>query len=148
DLGATRLIAVEPDDFRRQLALSYGADEVLTPSEANHTLTERVDLVVIGPGQPDVIRQALTYVRPGGRALLFTPTPTGVVTALDLGELYFREISLVPSYSCGPLDTLFACHLLQQGGVRPQTLITHRFPLDEVQAAYDTARRGGPALKV
>ena len=44
-------------------------------------------------------------VRPGGTALLFTPTPTDVLTSLDLGELYFREVSLVPSYSCGPEDT-------------------------------------------
>src|SRR5262249_35202459 len=92
--------------------------------------------------------QALAYVRPGGTALLFTPTPAGVPTHLDLSELYFREVSLVPSYSCGPEETRQAYELLRQGRVRLEALVTHRFPLDNIQKAYETARRGGPALKV
>jgi L-iditol 2-dehydrogenase len=103
---------------------------------------------VIGPGHPDVVRQALGYVRPGGTAILFTPTPAGVATPLDLGELYFREVTLLPSYSCGPNDTRLAYEWLKEGLVCPDGLVTHRFALDEVQRAYDTARRGGPALKV
>jgi L-iditol 2-dehydrogenase len=95
-----------------------------------------------------VIRQALDYVRPGGTALLFTPTPTGVATALDLGDLYFREVSLVPSYSCGPADTRAAYELLCRKEVAVADLVTHRFPLEQVQEAYETARRGGAAVKV
>jgi L-iditol 2-dehydrogenase len=147
-LGAARLAAVEPDDFRRQLALDYGADAALTPAEAAASLRQAVDFVVIGPGDPDVIRQALDYVRPGGVALLFTPTATGVTTPLDLGDLYFREVSLIPSYSCGPDDTRQAYELLRHGRVSPEGLVTHRFRLDNIQEAYDTARRGGSAVKV
>jgi len=87
-------------------------------------------------------------VRPGGTAVLFTPTPEGATTSLDLGDLYFREISLVPSYSCGPPDTREAYDLLRQGRVRVERLVTHRFSLDNIQQAYETARGGGPALKV
>jgi L-iditol 2-dehydrogenase len=147
-LGAGRLVAVEPDADRRRFALACGAAEALTPEEASQALREAVDFVIIGPGHPEVIRQALTYVRPGGVALLFTPTAAGVATPLDLGELYFREVSLVPSYSCGPDDTRQAYELLRQGRVRVETLVTHRFALENVQQAYDTARRGGSAIKV
>jgi L-iditol 2-dehydrogenase len=146
-LGAA-VVAVEPNEERRRLALSCGAEKALTPEEAADALGGACDFVIIGPGQPDVIRQALAYVRPGGVALLFTPTPTGVMTALDLGDLYFREISLVPSYSCGPEDTRRAYDLLRTGQVRVEQLVTHRFPLDDVQQAYNTARRGGAAIKV
>jgi L-iditol 2-dehydrogenase len=147
-LGAGRLVAVEPDDYRRRLALDCGADMALTPAEAEQALCQAVDFVIIGPGHPEVIRQALAYVRPGGVALLFTPTATGVTTALDLGDLYFREISLVPSYSCGPDDTRQAYDLLRQGRVAPAGLISHRFRLEDIQEAYETARGGGPAIKV
>jgi L-iditol 2-dehydrogenase len=147
-LGAAHLVAVEPDAHRRELALTVGADAALTPDEAGRTLQYSQDFVVIGPGHSDVIRQALAYVRPGGTALLFTPTPTGVLTSLDLGELYFREVSLVPSYSCGPEDTRQAYGLLRNGQVHPERLVTHRFPLDNVQEAFETARRGGAAVKV
>jgi L-iditol 2-dehydrogenase len=147
-LGVGEMHAVEPDEDRRKMALNFGATEALTPEEAARRLRHAVDFVVIGPGDPDVIRQALAYVRPGGTALLFAPTPTGVRTPLDLGDLYFREVSLVPSYSCGPDDTRQAYEFLRQGRVRTDGLVTHRFRLEELQRAYDTARRGGAALKV
>ena len=79
---------------------------------------------------------------------MFTPTATGVTTPLDLGELYFREVSLIPSYSCGPEETVAAYNLLKKGEVKPEKLITHRFPLDQVQEAYNTAKQGGTTLKV
>jgi L-iditol 2-dehydrogenase len=146
--GAHEVNAVEPDGARREAAAQCGADSVLTPSEAETILRRRMDLVVIGPGFPEVIRQSLGYVRDAGIACLFAPTATGVLTPLNLGELYFREISLVPSYSCGPADTRQAYELLRTRKVRGSRLITHRFSLDDVQTAYDTARRGGAAIKV
>jgi L-iditol 2-dehydrogenase len=146
--GVQQMFAVEPDPDRRRLALAHGADDALTPDEAGRVLAGVADFVVIGPGHPEVIRQALAYVRRGGTALLFTPTPTGVTTPLDLGDLYFREVSLVPSYSCGPQDTRQAYELLHRGRVRVESLVTHRFRLENIQEAYTTARQGGPALKV
>jgi L-iditol 2-dehydrogenase len=147
-MGATPLYAVDPDADRRRSALTCGATAALTPAEARLDLAEAADFVVIGPGEPDVIRQALAYVRPGGTAVLFTPTPTGMTTALDLGELYFREVSLVPSYSCGPEETRQAHEMLRRGQVRTDLLVTHRFTLQDIQQAYETARRGGQTLKV
>ncbi len=54
-------------------------------------------------------------------------------------DLYFREIRLVPSYSCGPNDTRGALDLLSRGVVQRSQVVTHEFPLDEVVAAYRTA---------
>ena len=148
-LEVGRASAWDPTEGYRINRDAYSLAPVdLTPDEAAGALAQTADFVLIGPGQPDVIRQALAYVRPSGTALLFAPTPAGVTTALDLGELYFREVSLVPSYSCGPTDTRQAYELLRQGRVRPERLITQRFELARVQEAYDTARRGGPAIKV
>jgi L-iditol 2-dehydrogenase len=147
-LGAGRLVAVEPDAHRRRRALEFAADEAMHPEQAEKALRQLADFVVIGPGHPDAIRQSLGYVRPGGKAILFTPTAAGLATPLDLGELYFREVSLIPSYSCGPEDTRLAYSMLQEGRVIPERMITHRFPLAEIQQAYDTARRGGEVLKV
>jgi L-iditol 2-dehydrogenase len=147
-LGAGRLVAVEPDAMRRARAAAFGASDTATPEGADRELQQQADFVVIGPGNPEVIRRALTYVRPGGTAVLFTPTPIGVLTGLDLHDLYFREVSLVPSYSCGPEDTHQAYDLLRAGRVRIDGLITHRFPLERVQEGYNTARRGGAVLKV
>lgn len=145
---AAEVVAVEPDPVRREAARTAGAGEALTPETAARTLRHTLDAVIIGPGHPDVIRQALDYVRPDGTAVLFTPTAAGDLTPLDLGDLYFREVRLVPSYSCGPMDTRMAYGMLRSGAVRPERLITHRFELEQVQEAYDTARRGGEVIKV
>jgi L-iditol 2-dehydrogenase len=145
--GAGEIVVVEPDPVRRNAALQAGAREALTPDEAR-CWQHAIDIVIIGPGHPAVIRQGLEYVRPGGIASLFTPTADGVLTELDLGELYFREVILVPSYSCGPADTKTAYDLIRSGAVRPREMITHRFGLEQVQTAFDTAKRGGPAIKV
>jgi L-iditol 2-dehydrogenase len=130
--GAQRLIAIDPDPARRAAARAFGADAVHTPGDAAH-LADTADIVIVGPGHPDVIRESLSHVRPDGVVLLFTPTPNGVATALDLGDLYFRDVSLIPSYSCGPEETRAAYALLRTGAVQPEPLITHRFPLEQVQ---------------
>ena len=146
--GAREIVAVEPDAARRDSARNNGATEVWTPEEASERLRHAADIVIIGPGHPDAIRQALGYVRAAGAACLFAPTEPGVLTPMDLGELYFHEVSLIPAYSCGPLDTAIARDLIASNRVRPRELISHRFALDDVQTAYDTARSGGSAVKI
>jgi L-iditol 2-dehydrogenase len=146
--GAAEVAAVEPDETRRIEAEACGARLALTPDAAAVRLRHWGDVVMIGPGQPAVVRQALEYVRPAGAACLFAPTAEGVRTELDLGELYFREVALVPSYSCGPEDTRRAYELLRGQQVRPLSLVSARFPLEQVQAAFDQARAGGATIKV
>ncbi len=150
-LGTRTLWAVEPDPDRRERALRCGADEALAPGEAARKIAadlEGADFVIVGPGDSGVIRESLAYVRSGGSVVLFTPTPAGCATLLDLNDLYFRELRLVPSYSCGPRDTRQAYDLLRRGAVNARPLITHSFSIERVQEAYDTAKRGGKALKV
>ncbi|MFW6124633.1 MAG: alcohol dehydrogenase catalytic domain-containing protein [Pirellulales bacterium] len=151
-LGTRELWAVEPDPVRAERARSIGADRVFPPDEllarAAQPGFSGADWVIVGPGIPQVVLEAVRYVRSGGRAVLFTPTPDLATTPLDLGELYFREVSLVPSYSCGPRETRWAYELLRTGRVDPWPLVTHRFRLEEIQRAYDTAKAGRDALKV
>jgi L-iditol 2-dehydrogenase len=151
-LGTELLWAVEPDPLRREYALRFGADEVFAPAELAAKIgsgaLEGADFAIVGPGLPEVIIQSLAYLRNGGTLVLFTPTPAGSLTSLDFDDLYFREITLTPSYSCGPQDTREAYKLLRARALDASLLVTHRFPIREVQKAYDTAKRGGDVLKV
>lgn len=151
-LGTELLWAVEPDPIRRDYALRFGADQVFAPTElagkVGSGAVEGADFAIVGPGMPEVIIQSLAYLRNGGTLVLFTPTPAGSLTPLDFDDLYFREMTLTPSYSCGPQDTRKAYELLRAGAVDVSSLVTHRFPIQEIQKAYDTAKRGGDVLKV
>ena len=62
-------------------------------------------------------------------------------------RLYFDEISLIPSYSCGPQDTREALRLIAEGVVPVDQLVTHRFALDDVPNAMKAAGRVDEALK-
>lgn len=151
-LGTKTVWAVEPDEDRRAMAAQCGADGTYAPDQfmefLNSPAGDFADYAVAGPGHPAVIAGATQYVRSGGTVVQFTSTPFGVDTPLDLSTLYFREVSVVPSYSCGPRDTRDAYRLLCEGKLDVAPLVTHRFPLDQIQTAYDTAKRGGSVLKV
>ncbi len=130
------------------------ADVVLDSSEippaeavAEATDGEGADVVVVGPGTVDALEAGRRSVAPGGTLVVFTPTPPDVTWPVAVHDLFFRETTIVPSYSAGPLDTRGALRLLDEGlPVAP--LITHRFPLEEAARGYALVRAAGPALKV
>jgi len=65
----------------------------------------------------------------------FTPVPPDTTLALNQSDLYFREVSLAQSYSCGPDETREALDLLATGKLVPGPLITHRAGLDGIADA-------------
>jgi L-iditol 2-dehydrogenase len=119
----------------------------LADAVAAATEGEGADLVIVGPGSTDAMQSGLHAVARGGTIVLFTPMPPEARWPLDVHDVFFREITLVPSYSAGPNDTYAALELLR-GGLPVTSLVTHRLPLSEAAAGYDLVRAAGPALKV
>jgi L-iditol 2-dehydrogenase len=106
------------------------------------------DLVFVGPGKAAVVREAAESVAPGGTLLLFTMAPPGEEWSAPLHDLYFHEIAVVPSYSCGPDDTAEALALLTGRRVAVADLVSHRFALSEAPAAFARARDPEGSMKV
>jgi L-iditol 2-dehydrogenase len=71
---------------------------------------------------------------------MFTPLEPGVPLTLDPNDLYFRDVKLVTSYSCGPDDTREALSLIESKVVTAQRLGAVEYPLHEAAAAYDALR--------
>jgi len=129
---------VSGSDFlegRRQHAASLGVQTVRPdrpPSGA--------DVVICGPGSPQALRDAFAAVAPGGTVVMFTPLDPVVPLTFDPNDLYFRDVNLVTSYSCGPNDTREALDLISRGIVTAQLLGATLYPLEEAPAAYDALR--------
>jgi L-iditol 2-dehydrogenase len=104
------------------------------------------DVVIVGPGSRDALDAGLASAAPGGTLIAFTPLPPDERWPLNLHDLFFREVSVVPSYSAGPDDTREALRLLSEG-LPVGDLITHRLPLDRAAEGYDLLR-SGRAIKV
>jgi L-iditol 2-dehydrogenase len=100
------------------------------------------DAVVVCPGTEDALAVALRTVRSEGTVGLFAPMPPGAPTPVDLHGLYFRDVSLVPSYSCGPEDTCRAVAWLREGRVRAEQVVSEFVTLDELPRAYEAMKAG------
>jgi L-iditol 2-dehydrogenase len=145
-LGASRITAADRVASRLALALVSGAGEVVHVDR--EALPQGFDFVFVGPGKSEAIRAAFQAVAPGGTLLLFTMAPPEERWNLAPYDLYFREITVVPSYSCGPGDTLEALELLASRRVAVADLVTHRFPIERAVEAFERARELEGSLKV
>ncbi len=147
--GAQRVVAVEPRADRRELARRAGAVAIATgdPGEVEEALGALADQVFVCTSHADAIAGALHLAGPAGVVQLFAPPRPGTPVALDLGAVFFREVSIQSTYSAGPLDTRDALALLAAGSIATGDLISHRLPLDEVEEAFRLAR-SGEATKV
>lgn len=153
--GARRVIAVDKVPYRLGLASRFGADTTfdftagpLADALRDTTDGQMADVVVIGPPDVAAVATGIACAGRGGTVLLFSPVTPGQIHELDFNPLYFNEISLIPSYSCGPPDTREALTLLSEGLIDLNAIISHRFPLDRASEAYRLAAAGGESAKV
>lgn len=152
--GAAPVVGIDLDGDRCAAARRLGVDAAVQAAAADAAAAIReatggrlADLVVVGPGSPEAVAQGLALAAPAGRVVLFTPTPPGTRTPVDTHRIYFDEVSLIPSYSCGPEDTRAALDAIAAGAVRAADLVTHRAPIGGVAEAYRAMAGGGAAIK-
>jgi L-iditol 2-dehydrogenase len=154
-LGASGIAGADGVASRRAMAHVSGAAETIDVSR--ETLAdgarrisggEGFDFVLVCPGKSEVIGEAFTTVAPGGTLLLFTMPAPGDRLSFDGNALYFREVQVVPSYSCGPVEMKLALTLLSEGRVAVEDLVTHRFPADRAVEAFARAREPEGSVKV
>jgi L-iditol 2-dehydrogenase len=114
EYGVSAVSATEPDLLERVRAFSEGRG---------------ADLVMLTVGGEAPFRQALDFVRAGGKVHLFAATP-GALAQIDLDALYHRELTVQTTYSSSPEDLRAALDLLTLGRVRVEGLYSHRLPLE------------------
>ena len=103
--------------------------------------------MIVGPGSIEAMESGIESAAPGGRVVLFTTSQPDDRLSVSPFRIYFDEVSLIPSYSCGPDDTREALKLIMDGCVPVDRLVTHRFGLESVIEAMDAAGRVDEALK-
>jgi L-iditol 2-dehydrogenase len=146
--GARQVVGFDRIPFRLERARSLGADAVVHVDETDPVAALReltggalADTVIVGPGSIEAMELGLALAGRGATIVLFTASrPEDRLTVAPY-DLYFREIRLAPSYSCGPNDTRDALDLITRRIVTAAQVVTHRFPLGAVADAYRTASR-------
>lgn len=153
--GAETILGADLVAARCRRAEELGADVAIDASREDvqnavlrHTGGDGADVVIAGPATTEALEVALRCVARGGTVVQFMGTPSGERLSLDTNDLYFREVRLLPSYSCGPTDTRAALSLLTDGVVRAEQVVTHVFDAGEVARAYREAAENRAAIKV
>ena len=153
--GAGRIIGADMVQYRLEKAREFGADVVIDVSKENlieslRELTDgdMADLVIVGPNSVEAMQEGISAAGSGGTVLFFTPAKPGEKLVIDPNDMYFNDISIVTSYSCGPVETREALSLIEEGVVSAEKLVTHRFPVEKTAEAFKLTAEARESLKV
>ena len=161
-LGAKTIVAIETSAVRREAAVASGATEALDPLSCDVVaeLIERYGSTS-SPYRPDsgafgsafecagaapVFDQLFQLVRAAGSISLIALTARPVT--LDPNRLVQKEIRVLGSFAYTTADMEAAFALIASRKVRPETLISHRFALADVQEAFEVQCRSDVSVKV
>lgn len=151
-LGAAHVAITARHPQQRKLAEALGVDEVLDPAHLR-IAGEKPDVVLetVG-GEATTVADGMLAVARGGTIVvigLFEKTPV-----FDPGVMILKEVRLVGSMvynrpAAGLADFELALECIEAHGAAMRGLVTHTFPLAEVQAAFETAAdKNSGAVKV
>jgi len=148
-LGAWKVIAIEPNAYRREMASAMGADLLIDPAAedpvaAVHAATngQGAEVVLEMSGNARAIDQGTRMLARGGRMSLLG-LPEGAVS-LDLNDqVIFKEARLQGITGREMFRTWQqTTTLLSTGRVDVSPVITHRFPLERFEEAFATTASG------
>ena len=117
---------------RIELLKSFGIDACdVRELDADY----KADGIFMTSGADKAIGTALKYVRNGGKILVFSSTPSDL-SAYPNNEIYYRELTVIGSYSPAPVDLKDSLALLKEGKVKVKGISTV-YNLDDIQKAFD-----------
>jgi L-iditol 2-dehydrogenase len=129
--GATDIYVTEPLPHRLEAARRFGATE--------WTRGREVDVAFECAGENAAVDDAITAVRPGGRVILVgipgddrTTFPASVARRKGLTIKLSRRMKHVYPR---------ALRLVESGQVNVRSLVTHQFPLEQIDEAFGVAQR-------
>lgn len=100
----------------------------------SHTDNIGVDCVFMTSGADAAIDVALQTVRLGGKILVFSSTPKNL--GYKNNDIYYKELTVLGSYSPRPQDLETSLQLLTNGEVNVKYLSTV-YPAENIQKAFD-----------
>ncbi|MCO5176536.1 MAG: Zn-dependent alcohol dehydrogenase [Thermomicrobiales bacterium] len=149
--NASQIIAVDISEPKLELARRFGATDDVDAREADPVRRIReltgggVDYAFEALGTGPTVRVAFDCLRPGGTAVVAGMAPDGVVAEIDARMIALTEKKLKGSFYGSArvsIDMPRLLTLAKAGKVDLESLVTRRYPLDEINEAYAALDRG------
>jgi len=148
-VGASKIIAIEINDYRIKLAKELGADVVINPLKENvieRVLEETggmgVDVVTEFSGHKSAIEAAFKYIKPGGKMSMLGITPDNIEIDLS-NDVVFKGITIYGVVGRILFGTWHqVTGLVESGKLDLEKIVTHVFPLSQVDEAVQIMASG------
>lgn len=153
-MGAKKIIAVDINNYRLNMAKKLGADESIDAKKDVSKLIKKyndgslMDFVVTCTGAPSAVKLAIQSIDYGGTILFFAPTEPGVEIPFPLFDLWNKGVKIVSTYAGSPKDIETAINLMKTNKVKVTDMITHQLPLSETAKGFDIVARAKDSIKV
>ena len=150
-MGAAKIIAVDILANKLEWAQEFGATHLVNatredPVQRIHEITGRggADFAFEVIGTQKTIEQAFNSVHRGGMAVVIGVSPAGTRVSIDPGMLLQERILTGSSFggSRQKVDLPMIIDLFMDGKYKLKELISRRFPLEDINRAFELLQQG------
>ncbi|MFC5946849.1 zinc-binding dehydrogenase [Pseudonocardia lutea] len=148
--GASRVVAVDPDVTRRELAVRCGATDVVDPAEADPVEQVRaltggygVSYAIETAGPTDAQRDALLMTHRAGTVVLTGCAPTGSQVVFPQVPLAIQGRAVLSSQNGNVRmhhDIPRYVRLLEEGRIDPTPILTRTYKLEQINDSLADSR--------
>lgn len=136
---------------RVELAKRLGADAFFDIDECpleDYNFGCEIDRVLV-TAPPRTLAGAVNVAAKGGIiSYIGIEYGDGAMCSFDANEFHFKKLQLRGSFAAPALYGPTALRYLREGVVDGEALISHRYPLNKLSEAYETAQKDPAAVKV
>ncbi len=153
-LGAGPVFTTDSNEYKLRKAMEFGATSAFSSDDNIASLVREnnsgylSDLVIVCTGARAAIKSAFELVSPSGKILFFAPSDPEFTLNFPFNEYWWSGVRMVSSYAAAPGDLEDALSLIGKGAVDVERMITHRFPLRDIQRGFDLAENPQESLKI
>ena len=140
--GASSVLVSEPNPGRRERVREVGAE----PVDPESISEAQADIVMECVGFVQTMEAAVEAARPGGTVMWVGVAGPDTEVAVKPYDVFRKELTIRGSYT-NPYVMERSLALLASGRINWETIITHRYSLDDFDQAWE-AHREGAGLKV
>jgi len=145
--GARHIVITDINDYRLDLARKMGASVALniTTGSLDDTMQELgmeegFDVGMEMSGNPSAFRDMLRTMHHGGKIALLGIPPEEM--AIDWNHVIFKGLVIKGIYGREMFETWYKMSSMLQSGLNIEPIITHRFPLNDFEEAFQLMESG------
>ena len=146
-LAGGYVIAVDVNDRKLAWATEFGAARTINATKVERVSKEvkkltggGADIAMEVIGNPRTIEEAFECIRIGGRLVVVGYTHEAI--SIVAGKIMFKEVEVVGSLGCRPVDYVPLLRMIEQGKIDLKRQVTHRFALNDIGKAFEAMKEG------